>query len=93
MWAHVREHHHGCQLRCPNCAKPFKTPSALTAHLESPSVRCLAREREGFGNVITLVSGGYLKIDGRHEDGTHRIRGDVAGEEVKMIGEPGDEQW
>ena len=56
-------------------------------------MRCFAREREGFGNVITLATGGYLKIDGRHEDGTHRITGDVGGEGPKMLGDPGDDRW
>lgn len=93
MWSHIREHHHGFQLRCPNCSRMFKTPSALTAHLESSSMRCLARDRQGFGNVINLVSGGYLKIQGRHADGSHLIKENVEGEGLRMLRGIGEEQW
>ncbi|KAL8903985.1 MAG: hypothetical protein Q9207_003564 [Kuettlingeria erythrocarpa] len=65
--------HRGFDHVCPSCLKRYKTPSALMAHLESATTRCSIRNSKGYGNVLHLVSGGHLNIDGRHNDGTTRI--------------------
>lgn len=65
--------HRGFDHVCPSCLKRYKTPSALMAHLESATTRCSIRNSKGYGNVLHLVSGGHLNVDGRHNDGTTRI--------------------
>lgn len=55
------------------CLRVFKSPSALTAHMESSSERCNVRESKQFGNALSLVSGGFLGVNGRHADGTVKI--------------------
>ncbi|KAL9024357.1 MAG: hypothetical protein Q9196_006575, partial [Gyalolechia fulgens] len=65
--------HRGFDHVCPSCLKRFKTSSALMAHLESASTRCTIRDSKGYGNVLHLISGGHLNVDGRHNDGSTRI--------------------
>lgn len=65
--------HKGADHHCVGCLRRFKTPSALTAHMESPSARCHVRESRYFGNALSLVSGGYLGVNGRHSDGSIKI--------------------
>ncbi|KAL8980163.1 MAG: hypothetical protein Q9177_005956, partial [Variospora cf. flavescens] len=65
--------HRGFDHVCPSCLKRYKTPSALMAHLESATTRCTIRESKTYGNVLHLVSGGHLNVDGRHNDGSARI--------------------
>ena len=69
MIAHMKTHK-GQQNRCPCCFRIFKSASAVTAHMESASTRCNIRQTKGYGNAITLASGGFLALGGRHEDGT-----------------------
>lgn len=74
----VQEHlncgiHKGIDHRCVGCLRMFKSPSALTAHMESSSERCRVRESREFGNALNLVSGGYLGVNGRHADGSIKI--------------------
>ncbi|MCJ1423836.1 hypothetical protein MMC29_001721 [Sticta canariensis] len=76
--AMVQEHllagiHTGVSHRCVGCLKVFKSPSALTAHMESASERCHVRESREFGNALSLISGGYLGVNGRHADGSIKI--------------------
>ncbi|SLM38354.1 Zinc finger, C2H2-like [Lasallia pustulata] len=56
--------------RCPACLKIFKSPTALTQHMEAPTNRCNIKETANFGQAISLVSGGYLSVEGKHADGT-----------------------
>ncbi|KAL9012242.1 MAG: hypothetical protein Q9173_002989 [Seirophora scorigena] len=65
--------HRGFDHVCPSCLKRFTTPSALMGHLESPTTRCTIRESKAYGNVMHLVSGGHVNIDGRHNDGSARL--------------------
>lgn len=65
--------HTGDGHRCVGCLKLFKTPTALTAHMESASERCHVRESRDFGNALSLVSGGFLGVNGRHADGSIKI--------------------
>ncbi|KAL8803004.1 MAG: hypothetical protein Q9182_003430 [Xanthomendoza sp. 2 TL-2023] len=65
--------HRAYEHQCPMCLKRFKTASAITAHFESPSVRCTIRDAKGFGEVVRLVTGGHLTVAGRHNDGSNRF--------------------
>ncbi|KAL8696447.1 MAG: hypothetical protein Q9201_007654 [Fulgogasparrea decipioides] len=65
--------HRGYENNCPSCLRRFKTASALMAHLESPTIRCKIRESKTFNNVLHVVSGGHLNVDGRYNDGSHRV--------------------
>jgi len=65
---HIKTHA-GMPNRCPSCL----TPSALTAHMESASTRCHIRETKNYGNTISLVSGGFLGVNGKFEDGTVKM--------------------
>lgn len=70
--SHMKDHR-GSVNQCPCCFRYFKAPSALTAHMESNSTRCKIRETRSYGNAISLVSGGFLAVEGKLEDGTARI--------------------
>ena len=72
MLAHIKTHK-PTKNQCPSCFRYFKTASALTAHMESPSTRCKVRETHGFGNALSLVSGGFLALDGKFEDGIPKL--------------------
>lgn len=63
----------GFENRCVGCLRLFKSPSALTAHMESTSARCSVRDSRQFGNALSLVSGGFLGVNGRHADGSVKI--------------------
>lgn len=65
--------HRGFEHVCPSCLRRFKSPSALVAHLESASTRCKIRDSKGYNNILHLVSGGHLNVDGRHNDGSIRL--------------------
>jgi len=41
--------------------------------MESASTRCNIRETKGYGNIISLVSGGFLGVSGKFEDGTVKM--------------------
>ena len=50
--------------------------------MESNSERCRIKDTYGFGNVLHVVSGGFLGVKGRHKDGTIKIEApDVPDEE------------
>lgn len=68
-------YHQGTDHRCLKCLKVFKTPVALIAHMESSSERCRMRDTQSFGNVLHVVSGGFLGVQGRHVDGSIKIEG------------------
>jgi len=75
LLAHLTSgYHQGTDHRCLKCLKVFKSPTALIAHMESSSERCRMRETQSFGNVLHVVSGGYLGVQGRHADGTIKIQ-------------------
>lgn len=65
--------HQGTDDRCLKCLKVFKSPAALTAHMESNSERCKIRETSAYGHVLHVVSGGFLKVTGRHADGSLKV--------------------
>lgn len=65
--------HKGVEHHCVGCLRRFKTSAALTAHMESASERCNVRETKQFGNALSLVSGSYLGVAGRHADGSIKI--------------------
>ena len=65
--------HKGVEHHCVGCLRRFKTSAALTAHMESSSERCNVRETKQFGNALSLVSGSYLGVAGRHADGSIKI--------------------
>ncbi|KAL8815841.1 MAG: hypothetical protein Q9223_005061 [Gallowayella weberi] len=65
--------HRAYEYQCPQCLKRFKTISAITAHFESPSVRCTIRDSQGFGELVYAVTGGHLTVAGRHNDGSNRF--------------------
>ena len=74
LTAHLQSgKHKGVDHRCVGCLRLFATPSALTAHMESSSERCRVRETRQFANALSLVSGGYLGVNGRHADGSLKI--------------------
>ena len=75
---HLRLHlasgfHQGTDHRCLKCLKIFKSPAALTAHMESNSERCKIRDTNAYGHVLHVVSGGFLKVTGRHADGSIKV--------------------
>ena len=65
--------HQGTDHRCLKCLKVFKSPAALTAHMESSSERCKIRESCSYGHVLHVVTGGFLKVIGRHADGSIKV--------------------
>lgn len=65
--------HQGTTHRCLKCLKVFKSPAALTAHMESNSERCKIRNSNAYGHVLHVVSGGFLKVTGRHADGSIKV--------------------
>lgn len=65
--------HQGTDHRCLKCLKHFKTPAALIAHMESNSVRCHIKETDHFATMLSVTSGGFLTVAGRHADGTVKI--------------------
>ena len=65
--------HQGTDHRCMKCLKIFKSPAALTAHMESSSERCKIRETNAYGHILHVVSGGFLKVTGRHADGSLKV--------------------
>ena len=76
--AYLRDHlasgcHQGTDNRCLKCLKVFKSPIALTAHMESNSERCKIRDTQAYGHVLHMVSGGFLKVTGRHGDGSIKV--------------------
>ena len=75
---HLRLHlasgfHQGTDHRCLKCLKIFKSPAALTAHMESNSERCKIRDSNAYGHVLHVVSGGFLRVTGRHADGSIKV--------------------
>ena len=64
--------HRGVDHRCPYCLKIFKSPTALTQHMEAPSTRCRIKESTHFERAVNLVSGGFLEVSGRHVDSSVR---------------------
>ena len=65
--------HQGTDHRCMKCLKVFKSPAALTAHMESNSERCKIRDTNAYGHILHVVSGGFLKVTGRHADGSLKV--------------------
>ena len=41
--------------------------------MESSSGRCKIRETSSYGHILHVVSGGFLKVTGRHADGTVKV--------------------
>ena len=65
--------HQGTRNQCVRCLKTFKTPAALVAHMESNNERCKIKETDHFGQILSVVSGGFLGVKGRNADGTIKI--------------------
>ena len=65
--------HQGTDQRCLKCLKHFKTVPALIAHMESNSERCKIKDTEQFGQILSVVSGGFLGVKGRSADGSIQI--------------------
>ncbi len=65
--------HQGTDHRCLKCLKLFKTTAALVAHMESSSERCKIKDTDHFGQILSVVSGGFLGVMGRNADGTIKI--------------------
>ena len=83
--------HQGTDARCLKCSKVFKSVPGLVAHMER-SEKCRIRETHGFGNVIHVVSGGFLGVSGRHVDGSIKIETpDVPDGERHMLRYEGDD--
>ena len=78
-------YHQGTDHRCLKCLKIFKSPMALIAHMESDSERCRMKDTDGFGHVLHVVSGGFLGVTGRHEDGSIKIQAQVVEKEERHI--------
>ena len=90
-WHLTSGYHQGTDPRCMKCNKVFKTIPGLVAHMER-SDKCKIRETLAFGNVIHVVSGGFLGISGRHADGSIKIEvPDVPDEERYMLRYEGDD--
>ena len=56
---------------------------ALIAHMESSSERCRIKDTQDFGHVLHVVSGGYLGVTGRHQDGSIKIEAPVVDKEER----------
>ena len=71
--------HLGTDHRCIKCLKNFQNPVSLIAHMESSSQRCHIRETQHYTNIIYVVSGGFLDVNGDDrgeflKDGEVRLR-------------------
>lgn len=51
----------------------FRSPAMVTAQPESSSERCKMCESISYGHIFHVVSGGFLKLAGRHADGSNKI--------------------
>ena len=67
-YAHCRH------LECPACNDLFSSPSAMIAHMETPSRKCNIMLSELYADIIRCVSGGYLRAI-RTGKGEYRIVG------------------
>ena len=65
--------HQGTDHRCIKCLRRFKNLQGLLAHMESNSERCKIKETDHFGQILSVVSGGFLGVKGRGADGTIKI--------------------
>lgn len=65
--------HQGTDHRCIKCLRKFKNIQALIAHMESNSERCRIKDTDHFGQILSVVSGGFLGVKGRNADGTVKI--------------------
>ena len=41
--------------------------------MESSGERCRVKDTRQFGQILHVISGGFLGVSGRHEDGTVQI--------------------
>ncbi|QUC22428.1 uncharacterized protein UV8b_06669 [Ustilaginoidea virens] len=62
--------HSDRQYRCPYCLRPFKSLTAITAHVESSSVSCRIRETDGYGAFVDQLTAGMVDVGKSREDGT-----------------------
>lgn len=65
--------HQGTSKQCLKCLRHFKTIPGLIAHMESNSERCKMKETDQFGQMLSVVSGGFLGVKGRSADGSIKI--------------------
>ena len=65
--------HQGTDHTCLKCLRHFKTAYGLIAHMESNSERCRVKDTEHFGQILSVVSGGFLGVKGRNADGSIKI--------------------
>ncbi|MCJ1403298.1 hypothetical protein MMC11_006521 [Xylographa trunciseda] len=64
--------HKGVDHRCPECLRIYQDATALTQHMEASSSRCRIKNSKDFEQIMGMVSGGIIRIDGQHVDGTIR---------------------
>ena len=59
----ISGYHQGTAQQCVKCLKMFKSPVALLAHMESPSVKCNVRDTQQYGHILYMVSGGFIDVN------------------------------
>ncbi|MCJ1281598.1 hypothetical protein MMC26_000918 [Xylographa opegraphella] len=64
--------HKGVDHRCPDCLRIYRNATALTQHMESATSRCRIKLSKDYDRVLGMVSGGIIRVDGQHVDGTVR---------------------
>ncbi|MCJ1431324.1 hypothetical protein MMC27_000675 [Xylographa pallens] len=64
--------HKGVDHRCPECLRIYQDATALTQHMEASSSRCRIKLSRDYDKILGMVSGGIIRVDGQHVDGTVR---------------------
>ncbi|MCJ1393171.1 hypothetical protein MMC18_006043 [Xylographa bjoerkii] len=64
--------HKGVDHRCPECLRIYQDATALTQHMEASSARCRIKLSKDYDKIVGMVSGGIIRVDGQHVDGTVR---------------------
>ena len=60
----ISGYHIGTDHRCAKCLRLFRDPVALIAHMETSSQRCNIRETQHYVNLIYVITGGFLDVNG-----------------------------
>ncbi|MCJ1376943.1 hypothetical protein MMC17_000033 [Xylographa soralifera] len=64
--------HKGVDHRCPECLRIYQDATALTQHMEASGSRCRIKLSKDYDKIMGMVSGGIIRVDGQHVDGTVR---------------------